>query len=347
MNELKIDASDRIAIIAPHPDDECIGCGGILIKYPTQCKVFVLTNGSQANKSVDPTVMSDTRKNEFQNEMKIAGVLEYQMLDFEDSLLLYENNCCERIDFENFTKVFLPRIEDAHTDHVAACFYAMKEIKKKCGKLRKLTVYQYEVMKPFDSPTSYFDISELMDMKMELIQCHQSQLKIFDYASWVYKLDSNHNIQYCPDNVKFSEVFREIDDYEKEYEYDKTFMELATFRNRTPKEKRILVSWLEKEIDGVKPCSKLKKMNIKNVAIYGYSTLGKLLYKELIQEKISVRYIFDKNVNENIEIPIYRPDCKHEDVDAVIVTVVSQTKSVLATLKGIGYSRLVTLEELL
>ena len=45
-----IDSEDKIAIIAPHPDDECIGVGGILSLYPELCDVFVLTDGRYGGK---------------------------------------------------------------------------------------------------------------------------------------------------------------------------------------------------------------------------------------------------------------------------------------------------------
>lgn len=41
---LEISEKDRILILAPHPDDECIGAGGILARYPDLCRVVVLTD---------------------------------------------------------------------------------------------------------------------------------------------------------------------------------------------------------------------------------------------------------------------------------------------------------------
>ena len=42
---INIDEKARILIVSPHPDDETIGCGGILAKYGSQCDVVVLTDG--------------------------------------------------------------------------------------------------------------------------------------------------------------------------------------------------------------------------------------------------------------------------------------------------------------
>lgn len=42
---LRIKESDRILIVAPHPDDETLGCGGILAKYGEKCDVLLITDG--------------------------------------------------------------------------------------------------------------------------------------------------------------------------------------------------------------------------------------------------------------------------------------------------------------
>ena len=50
MNPIKYNTSnlikdtDRILVIAPHPDDEVIGCGGIIAKYPTQADVLCINS---------------------------------------------------------------------------------------------------------------------------------------------------------------------------------------------------------------------------------------------------------------------------------------------------------------
>ena len=41
---------DRIAIIAPHPDDECMYAAGVLLLASDRTDIFVLTDGSHGNK---------------------------------------------------------------------------------------------------------------------------------------------------------------------------------------------------------------------------------------------------------------------------------------------------------
>ena len=122
---INIKCDDKILIIAPHPDDECIGCGGLLSLYPEKCSVVVMTDGSQGNINVVPEQEAIIRKNQFINEMKFAGIDDYTWLGFADGTLMSIKDCAQNIQFENYTKIFLPWRDDNHPDHTAAFLYSL------------------------------------------------------------------------------------------------------------------------------------------------------------------------------------------------------------------------------
>lgn len=62
----------RRLVIAPHMDDESLGCGGLLAKYPEDCVVVVVTESG------------DVRREEHRRAMELLGVEESRCLDFED-----------------------------------------------------------------------------------------------------------------------------------------------------------------------------------------------------------------------------------------------------------------------
>ena len=62
--------NDRIAVIAPHPDDECLGAGAVLLLAPERTDIFVLTDGSHGNpeKSIEEEAV--IRRMQFEAEME-------------------------------------------------------------------------------------------------------------------------------------------------------------------------------------------------------------------------------------------------------------------------------------
>lgn len=62
----------RRLVIAPHMDDESLGCGGLLAKYPDQCRVLVVTDSGPG------------RAAEHARALEILGVEPSTSLGFED-----------------------------------------------------------------------------------------------------------------------------------------------------------------------------------------------------------------------------------------------------------------------
>lgn len=59
-------------ILAPHMDDEAMGCGGLMAKHPDECVVVVMTDSGE------------TRAREHAEAMEILGVSESRRLGFPD-----------------------------------------------------------------------------------------------------------------------------------------------------------------------------------------------------------------------------------------------------------------------
>jgi LmbE family N-acetylglucosaminyl deacetylase len=61
-------------IIAPHMDDESMGCGGLMAKYPDECVVVIVTDSGPI------------RAAEHARAMQILGVTRHHSLGFEDGV---------------------------------------------------------------------------------------------------------------------------------------------------------------------------------------------------------------------------------------------------------------------
>lgn len=96
---LAIKPTDKICILAPHADDETIGCGGLLALYGPQCDVILLTDGAKGGDRSKPDEVRRVREAEFEEVMQFFDVRFYQFMRAEDGNLieayrLFQNWIC-------------------------------------------------------------------------------------------------------------------------------------------------------------------------------------------------------------------------------------------------------------
>ena len=104
MLPVEIRKEENIAIIAPHPDDEVIGAGGLLSAYPSQCTVILMTDGRHGDSNIEPETLKVRRHAEFSAVMGKLGAKSI-CLDYEDGTLLGRTiwlpACMQRTGFGN------------------------------------------------------------------------------------------------------------------------------------------------------------------------------------------------------------------------------------------------------
>ncbi len=84
------------------------------------------------------------------------------------------------------------------------------------------------------------------------------------------------------------------------------------------------------------------------VAIYGMSYLGKALADELEHSTVRVMYGIDKNaVNKCADFEMVLPDESFEEVDAIVVTTLTDFEIIKKMIIGKTHSRVVSLKEVL
>ena len=170
--EIVFSSSDRIAVLAPHPDDECIGVAAVLIQAPDQADIYVFTDGSHGNKDRSIEEELVLRKKQFEAEMKYVMPHAWYWLGIEDTKLSEHPEVTKGIDFTKYTKIFLPGIKSLHPDHVAAAEFCINAIRTQGATAE---CYLYEVFSPFYNPSHYIDITDLEDEKRKLIRFHEDQ----------------------------------------------------------------------------------------------------------------------------------------------------------------------------
>ncbi len=201
---LKIKPEDRMLVLAPHADDETIGCGGFLLKYGRQCDVVLLTDGRHSDSSIDPNIMIDVRKKEFEAVMSHYDVRKVRMLNVEDGRLIDCFKDFSTLDFKEYDYILMPHPADFHKDHVAvSCLF------KRLCKTRpfKGRVVYYEIWNTLAKPTHYIDISDVVTEKKRLINMYHSQIKNIDYASRILGLNHYRGLRH---HVEYEEDFEVV-----------------------------------------------------------------------------------------------------------------------------------------
>lgn len=340
---IEINNKDLIAIIAPHPDDECIGVGGVMSLFANQCDIYVMTDGGQGQKNISPVEERKIRRKQFEKEMEYVQVRNYYWMGYEDGALLGNQSCMREIDFSVYTKIFIPWGNDNHPDHTATNIYAIEEIKKQ--KVKNVDVYEYEVHVPFHDVTHYIDITKVIKMKKKLIQFHEDQLKNVCFDEIAVSLAK---YRACQENQKdkYYESFVKID-LNKQTDsnrYVNREIQIQKFRLFY----RTLLRWIGAKHDGKNIKDYIKKNNLRDIAIYGYGDMGKLLYNELAGQGIHINEILDKRKDklQTDKVRIKLPKDGNRK-NTIIVTAIHDFEDVKGELKELGYLEIVSLQDII
>ena len=188
---LEIKDTDRCLVIAPHPDDESIGCGGIMKLHPKNFDVISLTHGDK----------DDVRYTEMQNAMGFAEINDLKMLTLKDKHIIESQQEFNKIDISAYDYIFAPYIFDQHKDHKAVSILLLNKLKDKKHK-DNLKIAYYEVWSTINMPSHYFDISTVIEDKKQMINYHKSQIATKNYADKIIGLNSYRGLLKSIDAVE-------------------------------------------------------------------------------------------------------------------------------------------------
>ena len=207
---LEIKQTDKILILAPHADDESIGCGGLLLKYAKQCEIICVTNCKTGNPSVDPEEAIIERYNEFKEAMNFLGAKYHFNKDIDSDNLKNSYKLFEKLlnkyDLSTFNYIALPIWYDQHCDHKALNILFKKYLKKNNINLN-CKILIYEVWSAIAVPNKFIDLTDILDKKKQLIGFHKSQINVIDYREKIQGLNIYRGMIV---NKKAAEVYLEF-----------------------------------------------------------------------------------------------------------------------------------------
>ncbi len=175
----KIKNTDKILIIAPHPDDEALGCGGFMLKYAKNIDSFCFLSSGI---SPDAKEKSDIRIFEWNTVQKAIGCNNLGIIElYGDRPLLPRiiDNMQKYLRILNTKKydyIFMPHLNDNHPEHQYISRTIMRQILLHNGYKKKLKICFYEVWSLLSSPDIYFEIDA--DKKSKLLSLYKTQWNI-------------------------------------------------------------------------------------------------------------------------------------------------------------------------
>lgn len=184
----------KILVIAPHPDDEVLGCGGTIAKHAQkgdQVYVAIVTKGFAPLFS--PQGVEVTREDCYKADA-LLGVKETIFLDFPAAMLeevpRYKLNDAfvSIVQEKKPDVVYLPHRGDMQLDHKFTVDAAMVALRPKYKHIVK-QIYSYETLSETGwdipntanefIPTMYNDISAFLGKKLKALQLFKTQIMDF------------------------------------------------------------------------------------------------------------------------------------------------------------------------
>lgn len=208
---------ERLLVLAPHPDDEVIGCGGLVAQHfveGRQVRVVVATDGAAQGGD------AAAREKESLAALAIAGGggggaqkpnVEFLRLPDRDLASRrdeFETRVAEVLREFRPDLILVASPVELHPDHLALGVAFCELIQRDGSLFAELAVAKvafYEVGQPL-RPNAIVDITDVAESKYAAIAEHKSQLTFRDYVAYTRGLNA-YRAMTMPPEVKFAEAY--------------------------------------------------------------------------------------------------------------------------------------------
>lgn len=187
----------NVLIIAPHPDDEVLGCGGTIAKHIAggdEVYVAIVTKGCEP---IFPSDQVNQVREECRRADAFLGVKETIFMDFPAAMLedvprfKFNNAFINLVQQVKPDIVYIPHHGDMQLDHKMTVDAVMVALRPKYQRVIK-KIYAYETLSetgwdiPNSTngfvPTSYNNISDYLGKKIEAMGIFKSQVEKYPNA---------------------------------------------------------------------------------------------------------------------------------------------------------------------
>ena len=213
----------KILCVAPHPDDETLGCGGTLLKHKASGdKIYwlIMTNVSAEN-GFAPAVVA-RRQREIERVAKAFGFAKTFKLDFPTTQL-------DKVSKQKLIKalgdvihelkpewIYVPGRYDAHSDHHATFTAVLSTVKTfRAPFVKKVLMYETISetefaplsVKTMFVPTNFSDISKYLQKKIIIMKMYRGEMKPHPFPRNPHNIRALATFRGAMAGVKYAESF--------------------------------------------------------------------------------------------------------------------------------------------
>lgn len=222
----------KIIAISAHPDDIEINCAGTLAKYVRRGDHVIMCNlctGNQGHFVIRPQELAEIRRMEAERSAAIIGA-EHICLGYGDAELFHQSKeardkLADILRAEKPDMIITHTPDDYMPDHVAVAHLAFdasfaaglphySTMEGGEGYAPVCPIFYMDNLGGFGfEPTEYVDITQTFDIKMQMLACHESQMKWMkehdgiDFGDTVKTFARMRGLQ---SGVTYAEGFRQL-----------------------------------------------------------------------------------------------------------------------------------------
>jgi len=211
---------EHVLVLAPHMDDETIGCGGAIahhVRAGGKVHVVFLTDGRYGSSRLRDLNGSERRaeelrtvalrKEEAHRALDKLGVHSVTFFDIEDGHLQDDASVSTRLrellDTERPEIVYVPCFLEQHPDHYAASRILIEATR---GTALRFQCMAYEVWTPL-FPNCLVRIDEVVELKKSALGEYRSQLADADYLHTAFALNAYRSAGFADHYGRYAEAY--------------------------------------------------------------------------------------------------------------------------------------------
>jgi len=205
---------DSMLVVAPHQDDEAIGCGGAValqVRASGAASIVILQDGADghAELGMERRTLSELRNQESRYAASVAGLENpcfFGFADLEADAPLATEQLHSILFNRRVDAVFVPFPFDAHPDHLAANYILRDALASIPWNVR---VFGYEVW-GLCIPNVIVIIDEVINIKSKMLSCFTFANKALNYTHSTKGLNMYHSRLLGAGTCEYAECFFEM-----------------------------------------------------------------------------------------------------------------------------------------